>query len=140
MRVPAALSSLCCAVELCSDDGDVVGVDESVAVDVARADILEVGIATPQAGVVHVGREVVLVDASVAVDVALEYAFSSRNLEHVEFFARPEAAYSLSDVQAHVACCFAVEGNLLQFAVATPFERLRLCPVLAVFGERERAV
>lgn len=72
--------------ELGGYDGDVVGIDQSVAVDVAVADVsFKVAVALAQSGVVHVGGEVVVVDLTVVVDVTREVAFGARYFEDVEF-------------------------------------------------------
>ena len=121
------------AVEFGGDAGDVVGVDEAVAVDVANADVVEVGVALTQTGVVHVRGEVVLVDALVAVDVALHYTLGAGHLEDVHFAARGKVAHGGVEVDAQVACGgMALEGERLDAAVGLPLEGYGFRPRLAV--------
>ena len=80
------LSAVHSVFELGGYDGDVVGIDQAVAVDVAVAYVsFEVAVALAQSGVVHVGGEVVVVDLTVVVDVARQVAFGARYFEDVEF-------------------------------------------------------
>ena len=72
--------------ELGGYDGDVVAIDQSVAVDVAVAYVsFKVAVALAEPGVVHVRGEVVVVDLTVVVDVARQVAFGARYFEDVEF-------------------------------------------------------
>ena len=72
---------------------------EAIAVDVAGGHVVEVRISAAQTGVVHIRGEVVLVDALVAVDVALHLTLRSGNTVNVEFAARTEVADAFVDVE-----------------------------------------
>ena len=80
---------------MCSSDlADVVCVDEAVSVDVAYRNVVEVRVATAQAGIVHVRGEVVLVNLAVLVDVALISNFAPQ----------PEACFALCKLYVNFSC------------------------------------
>ncbi len=104
--------------------GDVEGVYEVVAVDVADADVaFEVGVATAQTGVVGVGSEVGLIHFAVGVDVAGEICFGARHFEYVEFASADVTSHSFVDVETYVACLWLLgEHEFFVEPVAFPAE------------------
>ena len=65
-------SGVYAAVEDGADGRDVVGVNQPVAVDVAVTDVFKVAVSGTQPGVVHIGGQVVFIDAVVFVYVSLQ--------------------------------------------------------------------
>ena len=113
---------------------DVVGVNQSVAIDVASADIsLVILVAFSHTGIVHIRHQVVPVDLVVMIDVAWNCTFRSRLLENIEFSTGTEITDSLRDVHLDVSCLWLIrEEEFLRHVVAVPFERPRFCPILFV--------
>lgn len=117
-----------------SYDGDVVGIDQSVAVDVAVAYVtFKVTVALAQTGVIHVRGEVVVVDFTVVVDVAGEVAFGSGYFEDVEFTSGAVVSDCFGDGYFHVAGSRPFgEGEYFSFTVSFPFKFACFCPVFFV--------
>ena len=121
------------AVEFGGHHRDIVGINEVVAVDVAQTDVVEVAVAAAQTRVVHIRRQVVVVDALVAVDVALDETFGVGHLEDIHLATRTEVADGLADGHLHIACFgIALEGEGLVLAISSPFEGYGGTPILAV--------
>ena len=122
------------AIQGSGHDRDVIGINQAITVQVAIADVaFEVGIPLTQSGVVGVGRQVILVQQAVMVDVARQIALRIGHLEDVQFTTRTEVAHGLGDMQAYIACGgLSAEGEHLHTGIAMPLERAGFRPVLLV--------
>ena len=119
---------------------DVVCIDQSVAVDVAGADVVEIAVATAQPRVVHIRSQVVCIDLLIVVDVARQIAFSSRNLEYIQFAAGTVVANAFRDVQLDVTGLrLFLECECLHVAGAFPAEGVDSCPIFFVHTVGHRA-
>ena len=127
------------AVEFHTHTRDVVGINQTVVVDVTDCHIVEVTIATTQTGVVHVGSQVVFVHALVAVDVTLHHTFRSWTAIYIHFTTRTEVANGFVYIEFDVACCNTLaELHSLSFTILLPVECHGSRPVLAIGRERIR--
>ena len=127
------------AVEFHTHTGDVVGIDQTIVVDVTNSHIVEVTITTAQTGVVHIGSQVVFVHTLIAVDVALHHTFRSWTAIYIHFTTRTEVANGFVYIEFDVACCNTLaELHCLGFTILLPVECHGSRPVLAIGRERIR--